>query len=258
MSHRYSIVYSAPIKLFVMKTRRPLTTSEQLAAKRLKAIYVQKKAKLKGEGKSLTYEHVSEFMGITPGAVSQYMNGTTPMNAETCLRFARFFDIPPSNISPDIAHLLPNVTGSDKNVSSLPYNNSAVPLISWVQAGAWQEIESPRAASDAERWILCPVPHSSQTFALRVEGLSMSDPGSSPSFDEGDIIHVDPEVQPENRSLVVVHMNGDAEATFKQLIAEGGEYFLKALNPSWPTRISAMPKDARICGVVVSKTVTYR
>ena len=193
-----------------MKTRRPLTASEQLSAKRLKAIYLQRKAIEKSKGRKFTYETVADFMDMTPGAVSQFMNGSTALNTDACLRFSQFFDVQPSDINPDICDLLPNVTYGDKNVSSLSTKNEAVPLISWVQAGAFEAATAEGAESDAEKWILCPVPHSSQTFALRVHGLSMQNPGRFPSFDEGDIIHVDPSVKTENNSLVVVRMSGDS------------------------------------------------
>lgn len=241
-----------------MTTRHVITEFEKQNAQRLKALYQRLKSDMKAQGKSLTYDDVAEFIGKTPGAVSQFMNGTTAMNEGMCIKMARFFKVSPSEINPSLSDVLPNVTDGDKNVSELPFNNNAVPLISWVQAGAYQEVETPCTASDAEKWILCPVPHSNQTFALRVHGVSMRNPGNSPSFDEGDIIHVDPEVPAENNSLVVVQINGDTEATFKQLIVEGGRYFLKALNPTWPNPINEMPEDAKICGVVISKTVSYR
>ena len=104
---------------------------------------------------------------------------------------------------------------------------------------------------------MCPVPHSSKTFALKVVWQSMQNPGDRHSFDDGDIIHVDPEVPAENKSLVVVQINGDTEATFKQLIIEGGQHFLKALNPAGQTASFRCPKT-RICGVVISKTVSFR
>ncbi|WP_339806144.1 XRE family transcriptional regulator [uncultured Marinobacter sp.] len=256
--HRYSIKDSCSNKMSVMKTKRVVTESQLRSAEKLKSIFEQTKAQVKSEGKSLTYQDLADFLDVTAGAVSQFANGTTPMSEVTMLKVAKFFGIHPSEINPELSNLLPTDTGGDNNVSELTKSNNAVPLISWVQAGACQEVEAPCTASDAERWILCPVPHSSKTFALRVHGLSMRDPGNFPSFDDGDIIHVDPEVSAENKSLVVVQMNGDTEATFKQLIVEGGNCFLKALNPAWPNPIREMPGDARICGVVISKTVSYR
>lgn len=230
-----------------------MTESEKLMGVRLKKLYVQKKARMKSEGKTLTYEHVAESIKRTPGAVSQFMNATTPMSESMCYKMARFFGVRADAINPELAEVLPNV-----NVGGRTNDNYSIPLISWLQADLRGKADTPCAASSTEKRVLCPVSHSSKAFALRVDGLSMSDPSGSPSFDDGDIIHVDPGVQPDNKSLVVVQISGDKGATFKQLIVENGEYFLKALNPAWPNRIIAMPADASICGVVISKTVSYR
>lgn len=242
-----------------MKDRRPLTPEEKEAAARLKKIYAQKKKEWKAQGRKLTYEVIAEYMEFTTaGAVGQYMNANIPMNLKTVAKFARFFDVQPKAISPALAELLPNATELDSKKVNDASGTGKVPLISWVQAGAWHEVVDLYAVGDAEKWILCPVPHSETTFALTVVGQSMHNPGERLSFDDGDIIHVDPEVPAENNSLVVVRVNSDNEATFKQLIIEAGRYYLKALNPNWPDRIFKMPEDSVICGVVISKTVSYR
>jgi SOS-response transcriptional repressor LexA len=54
-------------------------------------------------------------------------------------------------------------------------------------------------------------------------------------------------------SLAPFPLEDTQEATFKQLIIEGGQMYLKALNPDWPTRIMEVTKNAFICGVVVFK-----
>jgi len=240
-----------------MNKRRSLTLEEQADAIRLKEIFVRQKVRYKTEGKKLTQEVIAGAFGWSgQAAVSQYMNGNIPLNLDALSKFARFFHVSPHKISPKLAGLLPNATLWTEKVNDLSGSGDRVPLISWVQAGAWQEVvEVP---GEAESWILCPVQHSSRTFALKVVGQSMQSPGEKRSFDDGDIIHVDPEVPANNNSLVVVRVDCDNEATFKQLIVESGRHFLKALNPSWPNRITEMPQDAVICGVVISKTVSYR
>ena len=52
---------------------------------------------------------------------------------------------------------------------------------------------------------------------------------------------------------MVVREEDSGEATFKQLIVEGGRKYLKALNPDWPQRIVESDSSATICGVVVFK-----
>ena len=101
---------------------------------------------------------------------------------------------------------------------------SRLPLISWVQAGAWSEIQEV-SPLEAEHF-MCPVNCSEKSFVLKVQGISME-----PKFLDGDLIFVDPEARPEHGSYVVARLDDENQATFKQLIIEGGQKFLKALNP---------------------------
>jgi SOS-response transcriptional repressor LexA len=128
-----------------------------------------------------------------------------------------------------------------------------VPLISWVQAGAWCEDESTNTLNDAEIWLPCAASHSSHSYALRVRGLSMFNQHERRSFRDDDIIFVDPSKDAENGSLVIAKLVESQEATFKQLVMEGSRRFLKPLNPAWPEPIIELGPDAIICGVVFSK-----
>lgn len=241
-----------------MKDRRPLTEEEKKTAARLKEIYVREKADWKARGRSLTYQVMAEQLDVgTPGAIGQYMNANIPLNFENAIKFARFFNVSLKDISPRLAEQYSGVTLSDPNTAPAPAAKGEIPLISWVQAGAWQEISDLYETGEAERWVLCDQPHGSMAFALRVRGESMRDPTGQRSFDDGDIIHVDPERPYGNGSLVVVRVNGDNEATFKQLVLEGGRKYLKALNPHWPNQIIEMPEDSVIAGVVIGKSVSY-
>ncbi|GJM05031.1 MAG: Cro/Cl family transcriptional regulator [marine bacterium B5-7] len=130
-----------------------------------------------------------------------------------------------------------------------------VPLISYVQAGNWSEtIEF--MPDDAIEWLPCPVCHSNRTFALRVRGESMYNPHKKPSFEEGDLIFVDPEKQAVNGSFVVVRLEDENEATFKKLVIDGDKQYLSALNPAWPHPIIPINSNAKICGVVIFKGET--
>ncbi|UVL33016.1 helix-turn-helix domain-containing protein [Pseudomonas sp. B21-041] len=144
-------------------------------------------------------------------------------------------------------------SSNETNVEPGPAIKGYVPLISWVQAGAWCEIEDVRTLDDAELWLPCAASHSSQSYALRVRGLSMFNQHERRSFRDGDIIFVDPAKDAENGSLVIAKLLDSQEATFKQLVMEGSRRFLKPLNPAWPEPIIELGSDAIICGVVFSK-----
>lgn len=120
------------------------------------------------------------------------------------------------------------------------------PLISWVQAGRWTNTGGQFVAQDAEEWIPCTARCGPRTFALRVQGASMED-----KFFAGDLIFVDPDREPTDKSFVVVRLDDSDQATFKQLIIEGDRRYLRAYNPRWPEPIIELNGDATLCGVVV-------
>lgn len=130
-----------------------------------------------------------------------------------------------------------------------------VPLISWIQAGAWSTVEDPFASGDAEDWLPCPVRHGKRTYALRVRGESMKNPDGRPSYDNGDIIYVDPDQEGLSGHRIITRLDDGLEATFKQLVEEDGKRLLKALNPDWTPRYLELNVDATYCGKVIGKWV---
>lgn len=128
----------------------------------------------------------------------------------------------------------------------LPPRRFEVPILSWVQAGAFCNSESQVLPQDCET-ILCPNRSASRsTFALRVVGDSMTAPYGK-SYPEGTIIYVDPEKEalPHNRVVARTELG----FTFKELaMNEFGERYLKALNPHHQPIFG---EGIEICGVVI-------
>lgn len=124
-----------------------------------------------------------------------------------------------------------------------------VPLISWVQAGNWQEAIDIYPSGDAENWIETTMPVKDHTFALRVSGDSME-----PDFPAGVLIVVEPDLDPRSGDYVIAK-NGD-EATFKQLTKDGPDWYLKPLNPRYP--IKRLESHCKIIGVVLEQIRRYR
>lgn len=123
-----------------------------------------------------------------------------------------------------------------------------VPLIGLHDAVQWEKI-CMKAKEVAEEWLCCPVPHSEQTFAIRISGWSMIDPGQDVehSFNENDIVFIDPGREPGNRDFVLAQVGGDV--LFRRLLVDGTKRFLYALNPLWTPRIAELGKFDRILGV---------
>ena len=156
----------------------------------------------------------------------------------------------------DVPHAqLPLQDRSDKNVGPARDLRNEVPLISWVQAGDWNNLVDNFQPGDAERWVATNAKLSKHAFALRIVGDSMTNPGGVPSFPEGTIIIVDPEREAAPGKFVVVRQNSDTECTFKQLVRDAGTHYLKPLNPRYP--ILEMLPDAVIAGVLVQAVMDF-
>ena len=90
---------------------------------------------------------------------------------------------------------------------------------------------------EAEQWIdAYETQPGEQAFALRVDGDSMTSPYPGDiSFPDGSIIIVDPARACDAGDYVVAKDVSTQKATFKKLVQDGGRWFLKPLNPSYPT-----------------------
>jgi SOS-response transcriptional repressor LexA len=143
--------------------------------------------------------------------------------------------------------------GPQSNVSEIHQNFGKVPLISWVQAGAWCEAISNIDLYDADSWLSCPVPISNQGYALKVMGDSMTNPGPGRSYPTGCIIFVDPEAETKPGDRVIARLPRTNEATFKVLVEDAGRQFLKPINPQYP--IIEITEETHICGKVVGSFI---
>lgn len=130
----------------------------------------------------------------------------------------------------------------------LPIEKSVryVPVISWVQAGAWTESEAVDLTTGGFEEYPCPVPCGANTYILRVVGESMS-----PEYNPGDMVFVDPEISPVSGDDVIAIMTDTGETTFKRYITDGYTKALKALNPDWPKPFIEIGGNCAILGIII-------
>lgn len=139
---------------------------------------------------------------------------------------------------------------ADYNAAPGPDIRGLVPVISWVQAGAWHEAEDHFVPGDGDDWLPCPVSHGLHTYALRVEGDSMTAPFGK-SYPAGCVIFVDPDQAGGvvSGQRVIAKINGEPKVTFKVFVEEAGSRFLKPLNPQYPI----ITDPFRVIGRVIGK-----
>ena len=129
------------------------------------------------------------------------------------------------------------------NVEPGPEIVRRVPLISWVQAGQWNEVCDVLPLESVLEWIPALARVGPRAFALRIQGDSME-----PKFPVGAAIVVVPDVHAQQGDYVIVRLDGTDECTFKQLVEDAGKRFLKPLNPRYP--LIEVTCNATVVGIV--------
>ena len=168
---------------------------------------------------------------ISKGTVSQWRNGVSKPRGENAVRLAKFLRC-------NLTWLIEGKGLPNKNLELElgPDLRGKAPLISWVQAGKWKEIdlENLQQASDIT-FYQHTANVSDEAFALRVKGDSMTSFTGGKSIPEGSVIIVDPNMQAEHGKVIVARLEDSNEATLKQLVIDGGAKYLKPFNNGYPT-----------------------
>lgn len=205
------------------------------------------------ERSGITQAELARACGVKPPSVNGWLSGKSKfLRGENLLKAAAVLGVSQQWLATGEGPMTAAVAPSgSSNVELGPDVKGRVPLVSWVQAGAWCEACTPVDVSEVERWLDCPVPHSKSTFVLRVRGDSMTAPtGNARTYPEGCFIFVDPERRsPVNGDRIVACLEGCNEVTFKVFKDEDGRRWLQPLNPSHePIR-----EPFKVLGTVIGK-----
>ena len=201
----------------------------------------------------LSQEAFGRHMGVSKAAVSQWENGDIKN-----LRPGNLFAI--QNFTGYSAEWIatgaggPRLKGRKAGHDTSPGPLvSSLPLISWVQAGRWDDVVDVYRPGEGEKSVYTTRKVGNRAYALRVVGDSMENPNGRPTYPQGSIIIVEPDREALHGSAVIVRLEDSNQATFKQLVIEGGARYLKPLNPRYP--IMKLDRKATLCGVVVQTVI---
>jgi SOS-response transcriptional repressor LexA len=210
----------------------------------------------------MTQAELARRINLTKGAVNQWKKGVSSPNGENLLKVAKALGVTPEWLATGkgpkevsetrmtvkeamkLGLLEPIALKEAQNIFQNRFQK--VPVISFVQAGNWQEVILNHP--DDIEYLPCPVPCGPHTFALQVQGDSML-----PRFHPGDYIFVDPDKEYKSGDFVVAQIDDENKATFKQYLETEDGLMLKALNLDWPNRYIPLPDKYRIIGRVIAK-----
>lgn len=227
---------------------------------------------------------LARAIGVKAPTVSEYLSGKIKsMNGDTLIKASKFLKVnsdwlatgkgeiwlPQSKEQPQPSQTQTQSGQSQSQSQGIPQQTSIAdlpvrhdglpasretPVISWVSAGDYTEVLSGDLSRVIE-WIPYNPKAGKYGFALIVDGVSME-----PKFMPDDRIYVNPTFQIDELhtgDLIIMACDGDEKATFKELVVEDGNYYLRPLNPNWQPRLMPVDHNCRLIGKVVGKYVEY-
>ena len=207
-------------------------------------------AKKAMESQDISQEQMAERLGVTQGAVGHWLNGKREPKLEMINKLLAELGIPGLAVAGHAAD-----EGHSNVVATIqPTRMYRYPVISWVLAGGWSEAVEPYPAGFSENYELSDYKAKGQAFWLEVRGDSMT-ATSGQSVPEGMLILVDTGIEPTPGKLVIAKLPKSNEATFKKLVEDAGQLFLKPLNPADPT--IPIDDDCKLIGVIRRATMQF-
>lgn len=199
----------------------------------------------KRDALGLTQTEAAEKAGITQQSWADLENGKTK-KPRNIIGIGHALDCDPTWL----------LTG-DNIQPAVSLGTRKIPLISYVQAGNLAYSEPISELDGSFEYVLTDQDLSIDAFALKIEGDSME-----PDFKSGDVIIVDPEIEPHPGEFVVAK-NGNHEATFKKyrpthIELDGTQHFeLVPLNDDYPV-LDSEKMNITIIGTMVEHRIYRR
>jgi len=190
------------------------------------------------KAKGLTLEALALQVGTDTGNLSRLERNKQGVSRELLAKIMHVLELSLAEAGSEPA----NVTIAAQSDRLYRY-----PVLSAVEAGGWVEAVQPYEPGAEDTFELTDYQARGQAFWLRVSGDSMTSP-TPPSIPEGHLILVDTGLTPMPGDLVVAKLDNENAATFKRLVSDAGQLYLKPLNPSY--RMIPIDGNCRLIGVV--------
>ena len=207
-----------------------------------------------------TLKVIAEHVGVKQPTVSQWEADLMVPRGESLKKLEEILKTNSDWIlhgkgNPDARYVL--VQPDSQEFKAISLNTKRIPVLSWVQAGAWNDIGCDDPAMTCTELTETSADVSDHAFALIVRGDSMFNPSDKRSLADGVMVVVDSvfnsDVESLNHKIVVAMLEGTNEATIKEFVKDGPNMYLNPLNPRYPIipidgncRIVAVAKEGKI------------
>ena len=210
-------------------------------------------AKIRMKELDINQEKLAEHLDMTKGAISHWLNARREPSLDDIAKIMKYLGFREFVVNHDGSI---STASGNENISNLtPYKpGKDYPVLSSVQAGCWAEAIEAYTLEEISEWLESDAHIQGEAFWLKVEGDSMTAP-TGQSVPEGMYVLFDTGKDPMNGSLVIAKLTDSNEATFKKLIIDAGQKYLKGLNPAWP--MVPVNGNCKIIGVAIEAKMRF-
>lgn len=207
-----------------------------------------------------TQEQLAKYIGYSRPGFSLLLNEKRALKTLTMKKIAKFLQIDPNfllfgdkdkKINDRIA------TAQENDIMLIrQLNPRFAPELKWHEARQWRNILMNFEKDKNRRKIPSPAPTDKNVHFYVVKNDSMIAPlGASRSFTVGDLVFVNPEIEPSENDFVIVNHVDRPEAEFFQLVKIGGIDYLQPLNSRYD-RVQ-LTDDWDVVATVIGKYENY-
>jgi SOS-response transcriptional repressor LexA len=235
-----------------------MTNDESKNKKSLPAWAKRVKKKLKESGKEMA--ELAAYAGYSRSGFSLVLHERRTLKTSTIKKIAKFLHSDPNYLL--YGHKNKNI--NDRIATTKEHDIMLIrkltprlaPELKWNEARKWREIMMSIEKDKSRRRMPSPAPTDKNVHYYIVKNDSMIAPvGATHSFTVGDLVFVNPDIEPHENDFVIVNHAERPEAEFFQLVKIGGIDYLQPLNPRYDRE--KLTDDWEIIATVIGKYQNY-
>lgn len=202
-------------------------------------------------------KELAEGAGIDYGLLGHYIgkNPSKRIGDETASKIEGFFKKPKNWLDHEHSEI-GQIAAEGDNFKIIPKGNvRQLPVLNYVQAGKFCEYHEDAIADE---YLTIEGDYGDNAYIVIIEGKSME-----PDFYAGEMVIVDPDLQPNPSDFVIALSHNDKKTTFKKYRPKGFDehgmeyYQLIPSNPDYPI-IDSRHEPFSICAVAVERKQKLR
>lgn len=201
----------------------------------------------------MTQEKLSEHLGITPGAVSHWLNARRSPELEVIARILHILDIDEFKVDKNgsifTSEDFNNSSCATKKINCYPLLSKEL-IINYVD-----DLGSNEADNFANEWIESGAVILGKGFWYKVEGDAMLSPTGF-SVPSGSLVLFDMGRVPQEEDLILVMSKNNSELSFKKIQSDGHRRLLVPMNPRWP--VDVITDEHKILAIAVESKLKLK